>query len=399
MNSRLGLLKPYPFSRLETLLSESQPNPDLEFLSLAIGEPKHPAPELVHKSICDSLEELEHYPPTAGGVGIREAIAYWANQRFKLQGNALSAETQVLPVNGTREALFAIAQAVADPGKAGGQVAMPNPFYQIYEGAAILAGKQPIYLNSLIENNLQPDWQSVSEEHWRQIELLYICTPGNPSGTFIPLKDMQYLIEMADKYDFVIVSDECYSELYLDPACKAPSILEACRNLGRTDFSRCIAVHSLSKRSNLPGLRSGFVAGDAKIIKQFLLYRTYHGSAMSGLTQKASIAAWQDETHVEANRVAYREKYSAIIPKIEKHFEFRVPQAAFYLWLNTPIDDRRFCKQLYEQKSLKVVPGSFLARDTENGNPGANRIRIALVAPLNECIESIDRLVEFTTSL
>lgn len=399
MNSRLDLLKPYPFARLETLLSQSQPNPDLEFLSLAIGEPKHPAPEVVRNSLCNSLDLLERYPPTAGAAEIRETIAHWANNRFELGENSLSANNQVLPVNGTREALFAIAQSVTDPAKPEGSVAMPNPFYQIYEGAAILAGKQPLYLNCLVENNLQPDWKSVSEAEWQQVELLYICTPGNPSGTYIPLEDMQYLIEMADEYDFVIVSDECYSELYLDPTDKAPSILQACKEMGRTDFSRCIAVHSLSKRSNLPGLRSGFVAGDAKVIQKFLLYRTYHGSAMPGMVQQASIAAWQDEAHAETNRIAYRQKYQAILPKIEKHFEHCRPDAAFYLWLNTPIDDREFCKRLYEQQSLKVVPGSFLARDTETGNPGKNRIRIALVAPLDACIEGIDRLIAFKTSL
>lgn len=398
MNSRLDLLRPYPFARLADLLSESETNPDLEFISLAIGEPKHPAPEVVRESIVNSLDQLERYPATQGSEELREVIASWANTRFELKGNALSASTQVLPVNGTREALFAITQAATDPDR-GGSVAMPNPFYQIYEGAAILAGKQPVYLDCFAENNLQPDWQNVSDEQWQQIELLNICTPGNPSGTYIPLEDLRFLIEMADKHDFIIVSDECYSELYLDPNKKSPSILQACRDLGRADFARCLAFHSLSKRSNLPGLRSGFVAGDAEIIKKFLLYRTYHGSAMSGLVQQASLAAWQDETHAEANRVAYREKYQAVIPKLEKHFEFNNPESAFYLWLNTPIDDREFCKQLYEQKSLKVVPGSYLARETDRGNPGSNRIRIALVAPLQECIEGIDRLVDFKSTL
>lgn len=398
MNSRLDLLQPYPFARLAALLSDANPNPDLKFLSLAIGEPKHPAPEVVRKSLCDSLDQIESYPPTAGSIELRQAIAGWANNRFELGNNSLSAEEQVLPVNGTREALFAITQALTDPEKPGGTVAMPNPFYQIYEGAAILAGKQPYYLNCQSEHNLQPDWQSLTDETWQQMELLYICSPGNPSGTYIALEDMQYLIEKADKHDFIVVSDECYSELYLDPNKKAPSILQACRDMGRTDFSRCIAFHSLSKRSNLPGLRSGFVAGDAEILKKFLSYRTYHGSAMSGMVQQASIAAWSDESHAEENRQIYREKYAILSSRLEQHFEFNMPQAAFYLWLNTPIDDQEFCKGLYQHKNLKVVPGSFLARDTNQGNPGVNKIRIALVAPLEKCIEGIDRLIDFNQS-
>lgn len=399
LNSRLELLKPYPFGRLEALLVDSEINPELEFLSLAIGEPKHSPPDIVRRRINESLDQLEKYPATAGSMEIREVIADWANKRFQLEGNEVSAATQVLTANGTREALFAIAQTVTDPANTGGTVGMPNPFYQIYEGAALLAGKQPFYLNCLEENNLQPDWRSVKASEWQQMELLYICSPGNPSGTYIPLEDMQYLIEMADKYNFVIVSDECYSELYLEDKNKAPSLLEACRDMGRKDFSRCVVFHSLSKRSNLPGLRSGFVAGDSQIINQFLLYRTYHGSAMPGLTQQASMAAWSDEYHAEENRIAYREKYQAVLPKLREHFSFTLPQAAFYLWLDTPIDDQEFCRKLYEEKSVKVVPGSFLARDTPDGNPGKNKIRIALVAPMEECVEAIDRLVDFSSAL
>ena len=399
MNSRLELLRPYPFARLEKLIGTTETNPDLDFISLAIGEPKHKCPESAVKALCDSLAEVQKYPATAGKISLRMAAAQWANARFELSGNEVAAATQLLPVNGTREALFAIGQVIADPQKAGGTFGMPNPFYQIYEGAALLAGKTPLYFNNVDSANMQPQWDQISESHWQSMELLYICSPGNPSGTYISLDEMCFLIEMADRYDFTIISDECYSELYLDDKHKAPSILQACKKMGRTDFARCIAVHSLSKRSNLPGLRSGFVAGDENIISQFLLYRTYHGSAMSGTVQEASIAAWNDEDHAEANRQLYRSKYREILPKLKPHFDFVEPEAAFYLWLNTPIDDQEFCLKLYRDYSLKVVPGSLLARDTDDGNPGRNRIRIALVASFDECNEGIDRLIKCCAEL
>ncbi len=399
MNSRLDLLQPYPFARLNTLLANSQPNPDLEVITLSIGEPKHPAPTVALEALQGALNEVQKYPATSGKFGLKQAITDWTNQRFELSENSLSADSNVLPVNGTREALFAIAQTLTDPNKKNGTVGMPNPFYQIYEGAALLAGKTPVYFNSLTSKNMQPDWRQISDAEWQQMELLYICSPGNPSGTYIELEDMCYLIEQSDLHDFVIVSDECYSELYLDDSQKAPSILQACSKLGRTCFSRCIAFHSLSKRSNLPGLRSGFAAGDAKLLKDFLLYRTYHGSAMPGFVQVASEQAWKDENHAGINRELYRAKYKAILPKLTDHFEFTAPEAAFYLWLDTPIDDQEFTRRLFEEQSVKVVPGSLLARDTETGNPGQNRIRIALVAPIDECIEAIDRLISFTSSL
>jgi N-succinyldiaminopimelate aminotransferase len=399
MNPRLGLLKPYPFTRLDALLANSQTNPDLELITLSIGEPKHSAPAIVLEALQSALAEVQKYPATAGKIELKQVIANWVNNRFELSENGLSANSQVLPVNGTREALFAIVQALTDPNRTKGTVGMPNPFYQIYEGAALLAGKTPIYFNSHSKSNMQPDWRQISDAEWQQMELLFICSPGNPSGTYIDLEDICYLIEQADLHDFVIVSDECYSELYLNPSHKAPSILQACKKLGRTDFSRCLAFHSLSKRSNLPGLRSGFVAGDDKLLTDFLLYRTYHGSAMPGYVQEASIQAWQDETHAEINRQLYRDKYQAVLPKLADHFEFTEPEAAFYLWLDTPIDDQEFAKRLYEEKSVKVVPGSLLARDTEEGNPGQNKIRIALVASVDECIEGIDRLLQFTSSL
>lgn len=399
MNSRLELLKPYPFARLDALLANSQPNPDLELIALSIGEPKHSAPAMVLEALQDALEEVQIYPATAGKMELKNAIADWANNRFELSENKLLANSQILPVNGTREALFAIVQALTDPNKTDGTVGMPNPFYQIYEGAALLAGKTPIYFNSQSKNNMQPEWRQISDAEWQQMELLFICSPGNPSGTYIELEDICYLIEQADLHDFVIVSDECYSELYLDSNRKAPSILQACSKLGRTDFSRCLAFHSLSKRSNLPGLRSGFAAGDANLLKDFLLYRTYHGSAMPGYVQAASAQAWRDETHAELNRQLYRDKYQSILPKLTGHFEFTEPEAAFYLWLDTPIDDQEFSRRLFEEQSVKVVPGSLLARDTKDGNPGQNRIRIALVAPIDECILGIDRLIDFTSSL
>ena len=394
MNTRLELLRPYPFARLEKLIGNAEINPDLDFISLAIGEPKHSCPKSAVKALSGSLSELQKYPATAGKIDLRQAAADWANRRFQLDHNRISAETQLLPVNGTREALFAIGQVIADPKKTGGTFGMPNPFYQIYEGAALLAGKTPLYFNNVDSANMQPQWDQIAESDWRSMELLYICSPGNPSGTYISLDEMCNLIELADSYDFTIVSDECYSELYLDEQAKAPSILEACKKMGRTDFARCIAVHSLSKRSNLPGLRSGFVAGDENILSKFLLYRTYHGSAMSGTVQAASIAAWEDENHAETNRQEYRRKYREILPKLRPHFDFIEPEAAFYLWLNTPIDDQEFCLRLFRDFSLKVVPGSLLARDTPQGNPGKNRIRIALVASFDECSEGIDRLIQ-----
>ena len=398
MNSRLSQLNAYPFARLETLLSGLTPNADYDFISLAIGEPKHLCPESSIEALQQSYSELQKYPVTSGKLELKGCIANWANERFDLNDNLLNPKTQILPVNGTREALFAITQLVANPDRSG-TIGMPNPFYQIYEGAAILAGKTPVYFNNSSANNMQPDWRNIPTEEWQQTELLYICSPGNPSGTYISLEDMYYLIKMADRHDFIIVSDECYCELYLDPNHKAPSILEACKKMGRKDFNRCLSVQSLSKRSNLPGLRSGFVAGDTELIKQFLLYRTYHGSAMPGMVQQASIAAWQDEAHAENNREIYRQKYKQILPKLKGHFDYIEPQAGFYLWLSTPIDDQKYCQDLYQKYNLKVLPGSLLARDSYGENPGKNKIRIALVASIDECIQGIDRLLTYNSTL
>ena len=391
-------LQAYPFARLDTLLADLIPAADLRFVDLSIGEPKHPAPQCVLDALANNLDRVSQYPPTTGSLPLRSAIANWANRRFDLGKAPLDPKHNVLPANGTREALFAITQLVANPDKTG-LIGMPNPFYQIYEGAAILAGKEPIFFNSDEDSRLQPNWRKIEESVWAQVELLYICTPDNPAGTSLPLSELVYLIQMARKHNFVLVSDECYCELYLDPEKPSPGILQACLAAGNTEYKNVLAVHSLSKRSNLPGLRSGFVAGDAEIIKSFSLYRTYHGSAMPGPTQMASIAAWQDETHVEANREIYRRKYEAVLPLLRDHFTFETPDAGFYLWLKTPICELETTQRLYRDYALKVVPGSFFARSTHDGNPGSNRIRLALVAPIEECIEGVQRLLKFRATL
>lgn len=395
MNPRMASLMPYPFTRLDELLAQTEPNPKLKPIYLSIGEPKHKPAQVAQDAIGANLDQNGFYPATKGTLELREVIADWLNKRFSLQSCPVSADAHLLPVNGTREALFAIVQLIANPDRSGGLIAMPNPFYQIYEGAALLAGKTPVFLNSEPAHQMQPNWRAVPDSVWRDTELLFICTPGNPSGTQIPLEDMIYLIEAADEHDFVIVSDECYSELYLDPRRPIPGILEACAKIGRKDFARCLAVHSLSKRSNLPGLRSGFIAGDPNLIQQFLLYRTYHGSAMPGTTQKASVAAWADETHADQNRALYQLKYAEALPLIRPHFNFVEPDAGFYLWLETPGCDRDYTQALWRDYAVKVVPGSFLARDTPTGNPGRNRIRIALVADRDQCLEGLQRLVSF----
>lgn len=403
MNSFLDQLHPYPFEKLSQLKSCVEAPTNKKHIALSIGEPKHAPPEFVLNTLQKNLPKVSAYPTTKGLPELREAICSWANIRFKLSANSqhqgLDPETNVLPVNGTREALFAFAQATIDTTQKSPKILMPNPFYQIYEGAAILAGASPVFINCTEKNGFLPCFDDVSEQTWRDCQLLYICTPGNPSGAVINIARLTQLIELADKYDFIIASDECYSELYIDEENPPPGILQACANIGRNTYKRCVAFHSLSKRSNLPGLRSGFVAGDAEIIAQFLRYRTYHGSAMPVHSQLASVAAWQDEDHVLKNRELYREKFSAVTAILNETMVVSAPAASFYLWPHTPINDTEFAQGLFKSQNVTVLPGQYLARNTPEGNPGENRIRMALVAPKAECIEAAERINCYIRSL
>jgi N-succinyldiaminopimelate aminotransferase len=387
LNPLLGRLQPYPFEKLRALTAGVSPNPALQPINLSIGEPKHPTPELVKTALAGALDGLAAYPATAGTPALREAIAAWLRRRYALP--ALDAATQVLPVNGSREALFAFAQTVIDPAGGAARVACPNPFYQIYEGAALLAGAQPVFLN---------DGMAFAALDWRGVQLAYVCSPGNPTGRVLKLEDWRRLFELADRHGFVIAADECYSELYYDESSPPLGALQAAQQLGRSGFERVVAFSSLSKRSNAPGMRSGFVAGDAEILKRFLLYRTYHGSAMSLPVQQASIAAWGDEAHVRANRRLYAEKYRAVLPLIAAPLATAMPEGGFYLWVRTPGDDAAFARELLRQYNVLVLPGSFLARDAHGTNPGRNHVRVALVAPLAECVEAAQRISQLARS-
>ncbi|AJE16085.1 succinyldiaminopimelate transaminase [Pseudomonas sp. S5(2021)] len=398
MNDALNLLQPYPFEKLRALLAGAQPPADKRPIALSIGEPKHRSPEFVARALADNLEQLAVYPTTLGLPALREAIAGWAERRFGLAAGAVDPARQVLPVNGTREALFSFTQAVVNRADEG-LVVSPNPFYQIYEGAALLAGAQPHYLPCLAENGFNPDFDAVPTDVWQRCQILFLCSPGNPTGALVPLETLKRLIALADEHEFVIAADECYSELYFDEANPPAGLLSACAALGRHDFKRCVVFHSLSKRSNLPGLRSGFVAGDADILKAFLLYRTYHGCAMPVHVQLASAAAWNDEIHVRANRELYRAKFEAVLQILEPVLDVARPDGGFYLWPKTPIDDQRFTRELFEQEHVTVVPGSYLSREVEGLNPGADRVRMALVAPLAECIEGAERIRAFIERL
>jgi len=394
MNNALQQLQPYPFEKLRALLGSVTPNPDKRPVALSIGEPKHASPAFVAKALADNLDKMAVYPTTAGIPALREAIASWCERRFSVPQGWLDAGKHVLPVNGTREALFAFTQTVGNRSD-DGLVVSPNPFYQIYEGAAFLAGAQPHYLPCLVEHGFNPDFDAVPADIWKRCQILFLCSPGNPTGALIPLDVLKKLIALADEHDFVIAADECYSELYFDEATPPPGLLTACAELGRSDFKRCVVFHSLSKRSNLPGLRSGFVAGDADILKAFLLYRTYHGCAMPVQTQLASIAAWNDEAHVRANRDLYREKFDAVLNILSPVMDVQRPDGSFYLWPNVGGDDAAFCRDLFEAEHVTVVPGSYLSRDVEGSNPGAGRVRMALVAPLAECVEAAERIRDF----
>ena len=390
MNPDLVQLHPYPFEKLAKLKAGLTPPTELAHIALSIGEPKHPTPGFITNAVIENLGGLSHYPTTAGTIELRQAIANWLDQRFDLNGQ-IDAATQVLPVNGTREALFAFAQAMIER-KTDALVVIPNPFYQIYEGAAILAGATPHFLNCTFDSEFTPNFDAVSPEVWQQCQLVYLCSPGNPTGAVIDAETLSQLIALAHQYDFVLASDECYSEIYFDETHPPVGLLQAAMNAGYTDYSRCVVFHSLSKRSNAPGLRSGFVAGDAAILKDFLRYRTYHGCAMPLATQAASISAWQDEDHVIYNRHCYREKFAAVLAILSPVMNVTQPEASFYVWAETPIVDTTFAQRLFDEQNVTVLPGSYLARDTESGNPGANRIRMALVASLEECVEAAHRI-------
>ena len=392
MNPLLQRLQPYPFERLKQLFSTVSPSAKYPPISLGIGEPRHATPQLVLDALAASTEALSSYPATAGLPALRQSCANWVQRRY---GLALNPDNQILPINGSREALFAFAQTVVDGSKTGATVVCPNPFYQIYEGAALLAGAQAFYAPSDPALNFNVDWGKVPDEVWKNTQLLFVCSPGNPTGSVMPLEDWKTLFELSDRYGFVIASDECYSEIYFR---EEPPLggLEASYKLGRTDYKNLVAFTSLSKRSNVPGMRSGFVSGDANLLKQFLLYRTYHGSAMSGLVQAASIAAWNDEVHVVANRDMYRQKFAAVTPVLAKVLDVKLPDAGFYLWAGVPGgDDQAFARDLLAQYNVTVLPGSFLARESQGFNPGAGRIRMALVAETQECMQAAQRIVEF----
>jgi len=393
MDPNLSTLQPYPFQKLSALLAGLKPDASLRPISLSIGEPKHATPQFVRDVLIEQLGGLSSYPATAGGEPLRKAIAGWIERRYRIE--KIDPATQVLPVNGSREALFAFAQAVIDRSRERPAVVAPNPFYQIYEGAIILAGAEPHFLNLLGEKGFAPDLQQLPDEVWRRTQLIYVCTPGNPTGKVMTLEEWRALFDLSDRHCFVIASDECYSEIYFDESKPPLGALEAAHRLGRRDFRRLVAFSSLSKRSNVPGMRSGFVAGDAEILAKFLLYRTYHGCAMNPAVQAASGAAWSDEKHVQENRRLYKEKFEKTLAILSPVTDVKMPEAAFYLWLRTPIDDTEFAKQLFGQYNVTVVPGSYLAREAHGINPGRNFIRVALVAPVEECLEAAQRLKAF----
>jgi N-succinyldiaminopimelate aminotransferase len=401
MNPDLARLQPYPFEKLRALKSSVTPPSDLTHIALSVGEPKHQPPHCAIEALQNNIAKLANYPGTKGLDQLRQTIAQWVTQRYCLPHNSIDPETNVLPVNGTREALFAFAQVVIDRTTTPSPLVIsPNPFYQIYEGAALLAGADPHYLACNKENHFIPDFDSVTEQSWQRCQLLYLCSPGNPTGAVVDIPTWKKLIALADQHDFIIASDECYSELYFDEDHPPVGLLQACAQMGRDNYERCVAFHSLSKRSNLPGLRSGFVAGDAKIISQFLLYRTYHGSAMALHHQFASIAAWSDESHVKENRSRYREKFDAVLNTLDGVLEVGRPEAGFYLWAKTPINDTEFAKRLFEAQNITVLPGSFISRADASGyNPGENYVRMALVAPLDECISGAMRIKTFIHNL
>jgi len=393
----LSLLQPYPFERLKELTAGVTGPADLPLVRLSIGEPQHATPQLIKDALTGALDGLAVYPTTAGIDALRECIAAWLQRRYGLP--VVSAATQVLPVNGSREALFSFAQCVIDGSRPDAKVLAPNPFYQIYEGAALLAGARIAFYNQLPDDRFACNFDRIPETDWAGVQLVYVCSPANPCGKVMTLDEWRTLFELADRHGFVIASDECYSEIYFDEAAPPLGGLQAAQALGRSGFERLVVFSSLSKRSNVPGLRSGFVAGDARLLKRFLLYRTYHGSAMGLAVQRASIAAWQDEAHVRDNRDQYRAKFDAVQPLIASVMDSPLPDASFYLWARTPIDDAEFARRLLAEYNVAVLPGSYLARNAHGINPGAGFVRIALVAPAGECIEAAERIVQFCRAL
>ena len=398
MNPLLQKLQPYPFERLRQLFAGVTPPADMAPISLGIGEPRHPTPAFIKQALSDNLAGLATYPATAGTPALRDAFGAWLKTRYGLQ---VDGQKHTLPVNGSREALFAFTQTVVDTSKPNPVVLCPNPFYQIYEGATLLAGATPYYVPSVAAKNFAVDWDSVPEAIWQRTQLIFVCSPGNPTGAVMPLDEWKKLFDLSDRYGFVIASDECYSEIYFRD--EAPlGGMEAAAQLGRNDFKRLMSFTSLSKRSNVPGLRSGFVAGDADLIKAFALYRTYQGGAMCPSVQAASIAAWGDEKHVQENREQYRQKFAEVTPLLASVMDVRLPDASFYLWAGVPphmgLTDTEFARALYAQYNVTVLPGSYLARDFNGTNPGAGRIRMALVAETAECLQAAQRIVQFIQS-
>ncbi len=397
MNPDLDRLQTYPFQKLAALLDGIAPPPGKDPIALYIGEPKHPTPPFIRQTLVENLDGLAGYPPTAGGEALRSAIADWLRVRYRL--DAVDPRREVIPVTGSREALFAFAQAVIDPTQTDPVVVCPNPFYQIYEGAALLAGANPHYLNTLPERGYAFDFAELPDAVWQRVQLVYVCSPGNPTGHVMSLDEWQRLFDLSDRHGFVIASDECYSEIHFDETQAPLGALQASFQLGRNGWPRLVMFSSLSKRSNVPGMRSGFVAGDAAILEKFLLYRTYHGCAMSPPVQAASAAAWKDEGHVIENRRLYRQKFAAALDILRPVMDVEMPEAAFYLWPRTPLPDPEFARRLYQEQAVSVLPGSFLARTARGVNPGAGRVRIALVASVAECAEAARRIRAFVENL
>jgi N-succinyldiaminopimelate aminotransferase len=398
MNPLLDRLYPYPFERLARLNAGATPPTDRKHIALSIGEPRHAPPAFVGAALTGALDRLAVYPKAAGLPELRAACAGWLERRFALGAGAVDPATMVIPVNGTREGLFSFVQAVLDPA-AGGLVLMPNPFYQIYEGAALLGGAAPLYLDTTAATGFLPDLDAVPESAWRQCRILFICSPGNPTGAVMDEACLLQVLDLAARHDFVVASDECYADIYLDEDAPPPGLLGACLRAGNTRFERCAVFHSLSKRSSVPGLRSGFVAGDPAIMDGFRLYRTYHGCAVPEMVQLASVPAWSDDAHAAANRRLYQQKFDAVVPILAAVMPVSRPQAAFYLWLETPGDDEAFTRGLYAAENVTVLPGRYLSRDHAGGNPGAGRVRISLVAELDECIEAAHRIARYVRSL
>ncbi|MBC3860901.1 succinyldiaminopimelate transaminase [Undibacterium jejuense] len=399
----LAKLQPYPFEKLKRLFADTKPNASFKAISLGIGEPKHPTPEFIKQALVDNMDGLANYPLTAGSEALRSSISQWITRRYSIP--ALNPATQILPVNGSREALFSLAQTIINTEQCANGAPLiicPNPFYQIYEGAAYLSGAEPYFANANPSRNFAPDYGSIPEEIWKRVQLLFVCSPGNPTGAVLNLDDWKELFDLSDRYGFVIAADECYSEIYFKEDAPLGG-LQAAQLLGRADYRRLISLSSLSKRSNVPGMRSGFVAGDAEIVKNFLLYRTYHGSAMSPMIQAASALAWNDELHVQENRTKYIKKFAQITPILKEVLDVDLPDAAFYLWAKVDhlhgISDTEFARRLYEQYNVTVLPGSYLAREAHGMNPGQNRIRMALVAEVEECLEAAQRIVAFCKDL